>query len=50
MGLTKFDKFLIALVGAAAQVVQAYFGGNADVQVGIAVLTALGVYAGKNKI
>lgn len=46
---TKYDKFLLALVGAVAQVVQTQYGANHVVQVVLAVLTALGVYYVPNK-
>jgi len=46
---TKYDKFLVAIVGAVAQVVQAQYGTNHVVQVALAVLTALGVYTVSNK-
>lgn len=46
---TKYDKFLLALLGAVAQVVQSQYSTNHTVQLVIAVLTALGVYAVPNK-
>lgn len=48
--LTKYDKFLVALLGAVAQVVAVQFGNNHTVQIVLAVLTALGVYTAQNKV
>lgn len=46
---TKYDKFLLALLGAVATVVESQYGTNQYVMVGVAILTALGVYTVPNK-
>lgn len=46
---TKYDKFLLAVLGAVAQVVAIQYGSNHDVQLVLAVLTALGVYVVPNR-
>lgn len=46
---TKYDKFLIAVLGAVAQVVQVQYNTNHYVVVALAVLTALGVVTVPNK-
>jgi hypothetical protein len=46
---TKYDKFLLAVLGALAQVVQVQYGTNHYVQIVLAVLTALGVFVVPNK-
>ena len=43
-----YSKFLVALVGAVAQVVAEYYSTNTYVQVALALLTALGVYQVRN--
>lgn len=46
--LQPYNKFIVALVGAVAQVAAEFYGDNYYVQLGLAFLTALGVYAVKN--
>lgn len=49
--LTRYDKFLISLLGAIILWASTYYGAhNQWVQVVIAVLTAAGVYVAPNKI
>lgn len=47
--LQPYNKFLIALLGAAIAVVTQFFGDNTGVQIAVALLTALGVYQVPNK-
>lgn len=51
--ITKYDKAIIAVIGAAVTWAVSNYAGNADVQhwLGLttAILTALGVYAQPNK-
>ena len=47
--MQKYSKFLVAALGAVAQVVAVQFGSNQYVQIVLAVLAALGVYTVKNK-
>lgn len=47
---TKYDKFLLAVLGAVVTVVETQYGTNHWVMTAVAVLTALGVYATPNKV
>jgi len=47
--LQPYSKFIVALVGAGAQVAAEYYGTNQYVVVVLAFLTALGVYQVRNK-
>jgi len=47
--LQPYSKFLVALVGAVAQVAAEYYGNNQYVVLALAFLTALGVYQVRNK-
>lgn len=47
--MQKYNKFLVGVLGVIAQVVHANYSTNHYVQVGIAVLTALGIYIVPNK-
>jgi hypothetical protein len=46
---TKYDKFLVAVLGAVVTVVAQQYGSNKYVGMAVAVLTALGVYVTPNK-
>lgn len=46
--LAPYSKFIIALVGAVAQVAMQYYGTHRYVAMAVALLTALGVYQVKN--
>lgn len=46
---TKYDKLLVALLGAVVTVVETQYSTSHWVQVAVAVLTALGVYSTPNK-
>lgn len=46
---TKYDKFLVACLGAVAQVVNDQYGQNKYVALALLLLTALGVYQRPNK-
>lgn len=47
--MNKYNKFLVAVVGAVASVVAQQYGNNHYVQLAVAVLTALGVFVVPNK-
>ena len=47
--LKPYNKFLVALLGAAITVVVQYYGSNVFVQMVVSLLTALGVYTVPNK-
>ena len=50
MNLSRYNKFIVALLGAAVLFAQQYFGSDTDwVATVISVLTALGVYQVPNK-
>lgn len=47
---TKYDKFIIAVLGAVLTVVAQQYGSNHYVQLTLPVLAALGVYVVPNKV
>lgn len=47
--MQKYSKFVVAVIGAVAQVVAEQFGTDSRVQIVLAILTALGVYQVRNK-
>lgn len=48
--MTKYNKFIVAIVGAVVAGLYSYYGaGNQLVQTVVAVVTALGVYTVPNK-
>lgn len=46
---TPYNKFVVSLLGAVAQVVNEFFGGNPYVALVMAILTALGVFQTPNR-
>jgi hypothetical protein len=47
--LSRYNKFIVAVIGAVAQAVAEVYGSDPRVQIALAVLTALGVYKASNK-
>lgn len=47
--ITKYNKFIIAIVGAIVALVTIYFGAQPWVPVLVNFLTAIGVYAAPNR-
>lgn len=47
--MSKYNKLLVALLGAAVTVAVQFYGTNKYVQIAVALLTALGVYSVKNQ-
>lgn len=47
---TKYDKFLLAVLGAVANTVYVQYGSNHWVQLAVALLTAAGVWRVPNKV
>lgn len=46
--LSKYNKFILACIGAVLQVISQQYGNDHKVQLALAVLTAIGVYAVPN--
>lgn len=49
MNLSKYSKFLVALLGAVVNVIAVQYSSNHYVVLAVAVLTALGVYTVPNR-